>query len=110
MATVAQPFALPLTDADREWIEAWRRAQTLTLDEMLDDGLGVIAGSLASGEITQEQADLYLRVLMAHYVGALATEQINGYLDEMRGMWEKSLPTRNERRGRSADWRRALFA
>lgn len=109
MATVAQPFALPLTDADREWIEAWRRAQTLTLDEMLEDGLRVVAESLASGEITGEQADLYMRVLMAHYVGALATEQINGYLDEVWGMREKSRPTRDER-GRSADWMRALFA
>lgn len=86
MAIAAQPFAMPLTDEDREWMEAQEYAQTHTPDEMLNDGLKVITRSLASGEITREQADLYMRVLMAHYVGALASEQINGYLDEVWGM------------------------
>lgn len=94
MATAAQPFALPLTDADREWMEAQEYAQTHTPDEMLNDGIRAVSESVTSGEIDEEQADLYLRILMGEYVAVIATEQINGYLERRLDPWISRQPAR----------------
>ena len=87
MTTVAQPFALPLTDADREWMDAQEYAQTHTPVEMLNNGVRAISESVTSGEINTDQADLYLRILVGEYVAVIATEQINGYLERQFGPW-----------------------
>ena len=87
MAAATEPFALPLTAEEREWMEAWEYAQTRTPDEMLNNGIRAVSDSLASGEIDAERADLYLRVIMSGYVAVIATEQINGYLEQAFGPW-----------------------
>lgn len=87
MAAATEPFALPLTAEEREWMEAWEYAQTRTPDEMLNNGIRAVSDSLASGEIDAERADLYLRVLMSGYVAVIATEQITGYLEQEFGPW-----------------------
>lgn len=92
MTTVAQPFALPLTDEDREWMEAQEYAQTHTIEDALRSAIRVIAESAGSGEITSEQAGRYMRVLMAEYVAVIATEQINGYLERHFGPWVSRRP------------------
>ncbi len=102
MVAVAQPFALPLTDEEREWAEAWEYAQTHTIEEMLHRGIRVITASAESGEITSEQADRYLRVLMSEYVTVIATEQINGYLERQFGPWILGRPAFKSRRAARA--------
>lgn len=92
MATATGPFALPLTAEEREWAEAWEYAQTHTIEDALRNGVRVIAESAGSGEITAEQANLYLRVLMSEYVAVIATEQINGYLERQFVPWISRLP------------------
>ena len=92
MAIAAQPFALPLTDEDREWMEAQEYAQTHTIEDALRSGIRVIAESAGSGEITSEQAGRYMRVFMAEYVAVIATEQINGYLERHFGPWVSRRP------------------
>ncbi len=92
MAIAAQPFALLLTDEDREWMEAQEYAQTHTIEDALRSGIRVIAESAGSGEITSEQAGRYMRILMAEYVAVIATEQINGYLERHFGPWVSRRP------------------
>ena len=99
MAIAAQPFALPLTDEDREWMEAQEYAQTHTIEDALRSGIRVIAESAGSGEITSEQAGRYMRVLMAEYVAVIATEQINGYLERRLAPWMSGRPGLRRQRG-----------
>lgn len=92
MVAATEPFALPLTAEEREWAEAWEYAQTHTIEDALRNGVRVITESAGSGEITAEQANLYLRVLMSEYVAVIATEQINGYLEQAFGPWVLGQP------------------
>lgn len=98
MAIATRPFALPLTDEEREWMEAQEYAQTHTPAEMLNNGVRAISESVASGEFDAEKADLYLRVLMAEYVAVIATEQINGYMERQFGPWLSRQPALGRQR------------
>lgn len=97
MVAATETFAPLLTDEEREWAEAWEYAQTHTIEDALRNGVRVIAESAGSGEITAEQANLYLRVLMSEYVAAIAAKQINGYLERQFVPWISRLPALSRR-------------
>ncbi len=87
MTTLERRLGTQLTaeELEREWAEAWLYAQTHTPNQILRGGIRAITESLQSGEITTDQADTYLRVLLGEYVAAIATDQVTSYLERHLG-------------------------
>lgn len=83
MTSINPSIDAPSTEEENEsaWLEDWGYAQTHTPNEILRNGIGAITESFRLGEITSEQADNYLRILISEYVATIATKQITDYLN-----------------------------